>query len=171
EVVVVAYGTQTRRNVVGSVSQISSDDSKKAPSMNITNTLAGRVPGLTSLQQSGRPGADNATIYLRGIGTYGSNRTPLVIVDDVERPMSTLAYLDPNEIESISFLKDAVSTAVYGLQAANGIILVKTKTGRKEQAKVSYDFGYSIGQNTRFPEFLNGPDYMSWYNKGIEIDN
>lgn len=171
EVVVVAYGTQKRSNVVGSVTQISSDEIKKAPSMNITNSLAGRVPGLTSVQQSGRPGDDNASLYLRGIGTYGTNKSPLVIIDDIERPTSTLAYLDPSEIETINFLKDAVATAAYGLQAANGIILVKTKAGRKEEAKVSYDFGYSIGQNTRFPKFLDGPDYMTWYNKGTELDN
>ncbi len=171
EVVVVAYGTQKKNNVVGSVVQIGGDQLKKAPSMNLTNALVGRVPGLTALQQSGRPGADNATLYLRGVGTYGGNRSPLVIVDDIERPLSTLAYLDPSEIETISFLKDAVSTAAYGVQAANGIILVKTKNGRKEQTKVTYDFGYSIGQNTRFPKFLNGPDYMNWYNKGTELDN
>ncbi|WP_398454413.1 SusC/RagA family TonB-linked outer membrane protein [Sphingobacterium thalpophilum] len=171
EVVVVAYGSQNKSKVVGSVVQISADELKKAPSMNLTNALAGRVPGLTALQQSGRPGADNATLYLRGIGTYGGNRSPLVIIDDIERPLSTLAYLDPSEIATISFLKDAVSTAAYGVQAANGIILVKTKNGKKEQTKVSYDFGYSIGQNTRFPKFLNGPDYMNWYNKGTELDN
>lgn len=171
EIVVVAYGTQKRSNVVGSVTQISADDIKKAPSMNITNSLVGRVPGLTGVQQSGRPGADNASLYLRGVGTYGENQSPLVIIDDIERSLSTLAYLDPSEIETISFLKDAVATAAYGLQAANGIILVKTKSGRKEETRVSYNFGYSIGQNTRFPKFLDGPDYMTWYNKGTELDN
>lgn len=171
EVMVVAYGTQKKSTMVGSVAQISGEEIKKAPAMNITNTLAGRLPGLTSLQQSGRPGADNASLYIRGIGTSGSNRGPLVIVDDVERPASTLAYLDPNEIESISILKDAVATAAYGVQAANGIILVKTKSGNQGPAKVSYDFSLNIGQNTRLPKFLDGPDYMSWYNKGIEMDN
>src|SRR5690606_3308436 len=96
---------------------------------------------------------------------------PLLIVDDVERPISTLAYLDPNEIESISTLKDAVATSMYGVQGSNGIILVKTKSGVSTPTKVSYDFSYSIGQNTRLPKFLDGPDYMAWYNKGIEMDN
>lgn len=171
EVMVVAYGTQKKSTMVGSVAQISSSEIKKAPAMNITNTLAGRLPGLTTLQQSGRPGADGASLYVRGIGTYGSNRGPLVIVDDIERPSSTLAYLDPNEIESISVLKDAVATAAYGVQAANGIIIVKTKSGTKGKPKVSYDFSYNIGENTRFPKFLDGPDYMAWYNKGTEVDN
>ncbi|MCT1523021.1 SusC/RagA family TonB-linked outer membrane protein [Sphingobacterium hotanense] len=171
EVMVVAYGTQKKGTMVGSVAQIKGDELKRTPTQNITNTLAGRLPGLTAVQQSGRPGADGSSLYVRGIGTYGSNRSPLVIIDDVERPSSTLAYLDPNEIESISVLKDAVATAAYGVQAANGIIIVKTKSGKESPAKVSYDFSYSIGQNTRFPEFLDGPDYMTWYNKGIEVDN
>lgn len=170
EVMVVAYGTQKKSTLVGSVAQISGEEIKKAPAMNITNALAGRLPGLTTLQQSGRPGADGASLFIRGRGTY-SGTAPLVIVDDVERSSSTLAYLDPNEIESISILKDAVATAAYGMAAANGIIIVKTKSGKIDKAKVSYDFSYSIGQNTRFPKFLNGPDYMAWYNKGIEIDN
>ena len=169
EVMVVAYGTQKKSTMVGSVAQINGDEIKKAPAMNITNALAGRLPGLTTLQQSGRPGADGASLYVRGIGTYGSNRGPLIIIDDIER--SSLAYLDPNEIESISVLKDAVATAAYGVQAANGIIVVKTKSGKQSRTKVSYDFSYSLGQNTRFPKFLDGADYMAWYNKGIEVDN
>src|SRR5690606_17921366 len=84
EVVVVAYGTQKRRNVVGSVAQIGGEELSKAPAMNITNALAGRIPGLTALQQSGRPGADDATLRIRGISTYG-NSAPLIIVDGVER--------------------------------------------------------------------------------------
>lgn len=171
EVMVVAYGTQKKSTMVGSVAQIKGDELKKTPAMNITNALAGRLPGLSSVQQSGRPGADNASLYVRGIGTYGTNKSPLIIVDDVERPASTLAYLDPNEIESISVLKDAVAVAAYGAMAANGIIVVKTKSGGKTAPLVSYDFGYNISENTRFPKFLNGPDYMSWYNKGIEVDN
>ncbi len=171
EVMVVAYGAQKKSTMVGSVAQIKGDELKKAPAMNLTNMLGGRLPGLTTLQQSGRPGADNAALYVRGIGTYGSNRSPLIIVDDVERPASTLAYLDPNEIESISVLKDAVAVSAYGAMAANGIIVVKTKSGAKAKPTVSYDFGYNISENTRFPKFLDGPDYMAWYNKGIEMDN
>ena len=170
EVMVVAYGTQKKSTLVGSVAQISGAEIKKAPPMNITSTLAGRLPGLTALQQSGRPGADGASLYIRGRASYNSG-SPLVIIDDIERPSSSLAYLDPNEIESISILKDAVATAAYGMAASNGIIVVKTKSGLKERTKVSYDYNYSLGQNTRFPKFLDGPDYMSWFNKGIEIDN
>lgn len=168
EVVVVAYGTQTRRNVVGSVAQIRGEELEKAPVMNLTNALAGRVPGLTTLQQSGRPGADNATLRIRGISTYG-NASPLIIIDGVER--ESFAYLDPSEVQTMSFLKDAISTAPYGVRGSNGIILITTKKGATGAPKFTYTGTYNIGQNTRFPEFLNGPDYMEWYNKGVEVDN
>lgn len=168
EVMVVAYGRQKKGNVVGSVSQISGDQLKQAPAMNVTNMLAGRLPGVTTLQQSGRPGADDATIKIRGVGTYNSN-SPLIIIDNVQRP--SFSHLDPSEIESITILKDAVSTAAYGLQAANGIILITTKRGKGGKPTVSYDGAVTINQNTRFPKFLNGPDYMEWYNKGTDMDN
>lgn len=168
EVIVVAYGTQTKRNVIGSVAQIGGEELAKAPVMNITNALAGRVPGLTALQQSGRPGADDATLKIRGVSTY-NNSSPLIIVDGVER--SSFNYLDPSEIETMSFLKDAVSTAPYGVRGTNGIIMITTKKGQKGTPKFSYNGSLNIGQNTRFPKFLNGPDYMEWYNKGIEVDN
>ncbi|MFT3824359.1 MAG: TonB-dependent receptor [Chitinophagaceae bacterium] len=169
EVVVVAYGKQKKANVVGSVAQISGEELKKAPAMNVTNMLAGRLPGLVSLQQSGRPGADDATLRIRGLSTYGSAAAPLIIIDNVQR--ASFSNLDPNEIESITLLKDAVSTAVYGLQAANGIILITTKRGKNQKPVISYDGAFTSNSNTRFPKFLNGPDYMQWYNKGIEMDN
>ena len=168
DVVVVGFGKQKRTNVIGSVSQINSKELAKMPAMNVTNMLAGRLPGLTTLQQSGRPGADDATLRIRGIGTYGSS-APLIIIDNVQRP--SFSNIDPNEIESITLLKDAVSTAVYGLQAANGIILITTKRGRNQKAVVSYDGAVTINTNTRFPKFLNGADYMEWYNKGTQMDN
>lgn len=169
EVVVVGYGQQKKGTVVGSVAQISGDQLKQMPAMNVTNMLAGRLPGLTTLQQSGRPGNDDATLRIRGVGTYQGAQGPLIIIDDVQRP--SFNNLDPNEIESITILKDAVSTAVYGLQAANGIILITTKKGKNQRAKVSYDGAVTRNQNTRFPKFLDGPDYMQWYNKGTDMDN
>lgn len=169
EVVVVAYGKQKKANVVGSVAQISGDELKKAPAMNVTNMLAGRLPGLVTLQQSGRPGNDDATLRIRGLSTYGGASGPLVIIDNVQR--ASFSNLDPNEIESITLLKDAVSTAVYGLQAANGIILITTKRGKNQKPVISYDGAATFNSNTRFPKFLNGADYMQWYNKGIEMDN
>ena len=168
EIIVVGYGTQKKSNVIGSVAQISSSDLKQAPTMNITNMLAGRLPGITTLQQSGRPGADDATIRVRGTSTYAGTQGPTVIVDGVERPFS---QLDPNEIESISVLKDALSAAVYGLQAANGVILVTTKRGKAQAPKISYDGAVMVNSNTRFPKFLNGPDYMDWFSAAERLDN
>ena len=169
EVVVVGYGRQKRGNVVGSVAQISGEQLKQAPAMNVTNMLAGRLPGLTTVQQSGRPGADDASLRIRGVGSYASSSAPLIMIDNVQRP--SFSHLDPSEIESITILKDAVSTAVYGLQAANGIILITTKRGKTGKPVVSYDGAVTVNQNTRFPKFLDGPDYMQWYNKGTEMDN
>jgi TonB-linked SusC/RagA family outer membrane protein len=169
EVVVVGYGKQKRANVVGSVSQISSEQLKQAPTMNVTNMLAGRLPGLTTLQQSGRPGADDAGLYIRGISTYGASQSPMIMIDNVQRP--SISNLDPNEIESITILKDAVSTAVYGLQATNGIILVTTKRGKNQKPTISYDGALTVNSNTRFPKFMNGADYMQWHNKATDMDN
>lgn len=169
EIVVVGYGTQKRSNVVGSVSQIGGEELQKTAPMNLTNALGGRLPGLTSMQQSGRPGADNATLRVRGVSSYSAGQTPLIMIDGVERP--SFAYLDPSEIESISILKDAVSTAVYGLQATNGIILITTKKGSADDPKINYEGSFQVGKNTRFPEFLNAVDYMMWYNKGTDMDN
>ncbi|MFX1704275.1 TonB-dependent receptor [Chitinophaga sp. CC14] len=169
EVMVVAYGTQKKGSVIGSVAQISGEELKKAPAMNITNMLAGRLPGISALQQSGRPGADDAALRIRGVSTYGANQGPLIIIDNVQRP--SFSNLDPDEIESITVLKDAVSTAVYGLQAANGIILITTKHGKNQKPTVTYDGSVTFNSNTRVPKFLNGPDYMSWYNKGTDMDN
>lgn len=168
EVVVVGYGTQKRRNVIGAVAQISSADLKQMPTMNITNMLSGRLPGITTLQQSGRPGADDATLRIRGTSSYQGSQGPIAIVDGVERPF---AQLDPNEIESISILKDAVALSVYGIQAANGIILVTTKRGKAQQPSISYDGAVMVNSNTRFPKFLDGPDYMEWFSRAEEMDN
>lgn len=168
EVVVVGYGTQKKANVLGSVTQISSEDLKQAPTMNVTNMLAGRLLGITSVQSSGRPGADDATIRVRGTSTYQGAQGPIVIVDGVER---SFAQLDPNEIETISVLKDALSAAVYGLQAANGVILVTTKRGKNAAPKITYDGAVMQNSNTRFPKFLDGPDYMDWFSKAEVLDN
>jgi len=166
EVLVVGYGTQDRATLTGSVSQIGGEDVRKAPTMNISNTLAGRLPGLVARQSSGRPGADDSSLLIRGMNTTGGNR-PLMIVDGVERDFFNL---DPNEIESISILKDA-SAAVYGVKAANGVILVTTKSGEKGKPTITYNTSVAANSNTRFPEFLSGPDYMYWTQRGEEMDN
>jgi TonB-linked SusC/RagA family outer membrane protein len=159
EVVVVGYGTQKRASVTGSVSQISGKELLKAPVGNVTNLLGGRITGVTTLQQSGQPGADAASIIVRGSGAK-------YIVDGVQR---SFAELDPNEIETISVLKDASSAAVYGLDA-NAVIIITTKRGTIKDSKISYSGSYGVSSNAVMLQLLDGPGYAYWYNKAREMD-
>lgn len=140
EVVVVGYGTQKKETVTGSLSTVSSEDLENQPVSSVTQALAGKLPGLIASQSGGRPGKDGATIKIRGIATLdaGSGSSPLILIDGVEREQSELSFLDPNEIETLSVLKDASSTAVFGVRGANGVILVTTKRGKEGPAKVMY---------------------------------
>ncbi|MDR2147203.1 MAG: TonB-dependent receptor [Tannerella sp.] len=166
EVVVVGYGIQQRINMTGSVSQVNAKELLKAPMQNVSNMLTGKISGLTSIQSSGKPGADGTTLYVRGLNSYNGGNGPMVIVDGVPR---TIDYLNPNDIESVSVLKDA-SASIYGVQGANGVILITTKSGSEGAAKISYDGSYTATQNTAMPEFLNAVDYMYWHNKAREMD-
>lgn len=159
EVVVVGYGTQRRESVTGAVSQISGRDLIKAPSGNISNKLGGVVPGIIALQQSGQPGADGASLLVRGAEAK-------YIVDGVERSFS---QINPDEIESISVLKDAASASVYGLDA-NSVVIVTTKRGTGGPAEITFSGEYGISANTYMLDMLNGPDYAYWYNKARELD-
>src|SRR5215218_6927115 len=126
QVVVVGYGTQRKATLTGSVSAVRGSEILKSPSMNVSNSLAGRLPGLVTVTPSGEPGYDGTVLRIRGINTLGNNN-PLIVVDGI--PGRSLERLDPTTIESISVLKDA-SAAIYGAQAANGVILVTTKRGK-----------------------------------------
>lgn len=159
EVVVVGYGTQKRASITGAVSQISGKELLKAPVGNINNMLGGLVPGIVGLQQSGQPGADGASIIVRGTGAK-------YIVDGIERSISEI---DPNEIASVSVLKDASSASVYGLDA-NSVVIVTTKRGAVAPSKISFTGGYGISSNTLMMEMLDGPGYAYWYNKAREMD-
>jgi TonB-dependent outer membrane receptor, SusC/RagA subfamily, signature region len=166
EVVVVGYGTQKRVSVTGSVAQIDSREILQAPSGDISSLLAGKLPGLTAKQNTGQPGSDGSSIRIRGISTLG-NGSPTFIVDGVQRGF---ASIDPNDIDKISILKDASSAAVYGVQGAGGVILVTTKRGVSQRPKITYTGKVSYNQNTNFPKFLNGPDFIKYYNKALEMD-
>ncbi len=167
EVVVVGYGTQKKRSLTGSVSDVDADELDESSSHNLSNKLAGRLPGLVSRQTSGAPGSSGASLYVRGMSTTGNNQ-PTVLVDGVQRDLSNV---DPNSIKNVSILKDAASAAVYGVQGANGVILVTTKQGEKGQGpQISFENSVDLTQNTRFPDFLNGPDYAYWHNKARELD-
>lgn len=166
EVVVVGYGSQKKQHVTGSVAQLNADEILKAPSGNVSGMLVGRMPGLVAQQKSGQPGADGSNLLIRGVSTLGT-AAPMVIVDDVQRSFNNL---DPNEIESITILKDASSAAVYGMQAAGGVILVKTKRGSIKRPRITYSGKLLYSQNTNYPKFLNGPDFIKWFNKALEMD-
>ena len=133
--VVVAYGTQTKATVTGALTSIDNKALIKAPVADVTNVLAGQMPGVSTVQETGQPGEDYAKIYIRGAGSLSdSNASPLILVDGVERPLNTV---DPNEIESLSILKDAASTAVFGVRGANGVIIVTTKRGDTGKPRIS----------------------------------
>lgn len=159
EVIVVGYGTQKRTSVTGAVSTLSDTELIKAPVVGVTNVLGARVAGVTMLQQTGQPGQDAASLLVRGEGaTY--------IVDGVIRSINEI---DPNEIESISILKDATSASVYGLNATS-VIIVTTKRGQEGQLGISYNGSYGISQNANQIKWLDGPGYAYWYNKARELD-
>ena len=166
EVVAIGYGTQRKINVTGSIMQINSKELKTATSGNLSSMLQGRLPGLITKQNSGQPGSDGASLLVRGMNTLGSN-APLVIVDGFERPFPDV---NPDEIESITILKDATSAAVYGVRAGNGVILVTTKRGTNQKPTISVNSSVALSMNTNFPKFLNGPDYAYWFNKAQELD-
>lgn len=155
EVVVVGYGVQKRASVTGSVASLQSKDIATVKTPNVTNTLAGKLPGLRAVQRSGAPGDDAASIDIRGFGNA------LVIVDGVERDFK---FLDANDIESISVLKDA-SASVYGFKGANGVVLVTTKKGEIGKPKINYSGYYGLQSITRYPELLNGYEYAMLYNE------
>ena len=170
EVVVVAYGTQKKATVTGAISTMKSSEILKNPVANITNSLTGSIPGLVTVQQSGRPGADDAQIYIRGVSSW-VNTQPLIIVDGVEQP--SFSQIDPNEIESLSVLKDASSTAVYGIRGANGVILISTKRGATGKPKVSLSANWGLQKPTNVPKFLSSYEQLllkkiAYTNDGID---
>ncbi|HJD76633.1 MAG TPA: carboxypeptidase-like regulatory domain-containing protein, partial [Bacteroides reticulotermitis] len=146
EVQVVAYGVQKKVSITGAISSMKGDDLLKTPVGSVSNILSGQITGISSVQYSGEPGADAADIYVRGIATW-QDAKPLIQVDGVERDFS---QIDPNEIESVTVLKDASATAVFGVRGANGVILITTKRGIEGKAKVS--FSTSAGVNVRTKE-------------------
>lgn len=155
EVVVLGYGQkQTRQSITGAVSSIQTKELKQSPVANLSNALAGRLPGLITAQHSGRPGSDDSQLFIRGISTTGATN-PLVVIDGLPRGDANIGQLDPNEIESVSILKDASSTALYGIQGANGIVLVTTKRGKDGPPNIQVNMQYALQQPTNFPRFLD----------------
>ena len=166
EVVVIAYGQQKKLTLTGAVSAVGGEELLKAPVANVANALQGRLPGISVVQPSGMPGADEPTIRVRGIGTLNSAE-PLVLVDGVERPFS---QIDPNEIQEISVLKDASATAVFGVRGANGVILVTTKRGEVGKASVSVSASAAVQQVSKFVDFADSHTYGKMWNYAAITD-
>ena len=160
EVVVIAYGQQKKVTITGAVSAVGGDELLKAPVANVSNALQGKLPGISVVQPSAMPGADDPVIRVRGTGSLNS-ADPLVLVDGVER---SFGQLDPNEIEDISILKDASATAVFGVRGANGVILVTTKRGSTGKASVSVTASTAIQQISKFVDFADSYTYGKMWN-------
>jgi TonB-linked SusC/RagA family outer membrane protein len=141
DVVVVGYGIQKRESVVGAISQVKGTDLVKSGVASISNSLSGRVPGMVTIQQSGIPGGEDSKIYIRGLSSFNGNNQPLVLVDGIERAMTDI---DPSEIESVSVLKDASATTVYGVKGGNGVILITSKRGTLGKMSISASYEYTL---------------------------
>lgn len=167
EVVVVGYGTQKKANLSGSVATVDSKELENRPIQNVSSGLQGLMPGVAITGTNGTPGQDAGKIRVRGIGTL-NEAGPYILVDGIET--GTLSAVDPNDIESISVLKDAASAAIYGSKAANGVVLITTKRGKTGQTKISYS-GYLSFQNaTNMIERMGSYEYASLLNQALEAE-
>ena len=166
EVVVIAYGQQKKVTITGAVSQVGGDELLKAPVASVANALQGKLPGMSVVQPSGMPGADEPVIRVRGTGSLNSAE-PLVLVDGVER---SFGQLDPNEIADISILKDASATAVFGVRGANGVILVTTKRGTPGKASVTVSASAAVQQIAKFIDFADSYTYGKMWNYSAITD-
>lgn len=168
EVTVVAYGVQKKETVTGAISSVGTKDLLRSPNPSVANTLAGQLSGVSTVQQSGQPGKEDPQIYVRGTGTLTNEASkPLILVDGVEMPFF---QMDPNEIESITVLKDASATAVFGVRGANGVILVTTRRGQEGKAKVALSSSFGITRPTRLLEMADSYQYALRYNE-MEIND
>jgi TonB-linked SusC/RagA family outer membrane protein len=168
DVVVVGYGAQKKASIVGSIATATSQELKQMGTPNLSNALAGRVSGVVAMVGSGRPGGDDAEIYIRGVSTLNSaNSKPLILVDGVERDYT---QLDPEDIESFSVLKDASATAVYGVRGANGVLLITTKRGIIGKAAITVSFQTTLQQPTRLMKYLDSFDSATLRNESRAND-
>ncbi|WP_295119865.1 TonB-dependent receptor [uncultured Chitinophaga sp.] len=167
DVVIVGYGQQKKVTVTGAISSVATKELLQSPVSNLTNALAGRLPGLITTQRSGEPGVDGSALLIRGIATNG-NASPIIIVDGVERPID---YVDPNDVATFSILKDAASTAVFGMRGANGVVLVTTKRGAVGAPSVSATMQGGYQEPTILPNYLGSYDYARLRNEATLNDN
>lgn len=167
EVVVVGYGTQKKASTVAAISQVTSENLVKSGGVtNVAQALTGRMPGVTMVTSTGEPGGEDPTIYVRGRGTW-NNSQPLILVDGIERKMSDI---DVNEVETISVLKDASATAVYGVKGAEGVILITTRRGKEGKPVITFDTNLSTRDDSKVAKKLNSYDQFIYRNNTIEYE-
>lgn len=169
EVVVIGYGTQKKAEVTNAVSQVEGPVLKQTPAISVSNSIAGQIPGVFAVQSSGAPGFDDSDIRVRGSSTFGSAPVLYVIDGVANRDPDNLNRIDPNDIESLTVLKDA-SAAIYGAQSAGGVILVTTKRGKAGKAKFSYNFDQGFSRPISQPNTANAFQYINIVNSADLLD-
>ena len=163
EVQIVAYGVQKKETLTGAISSVDTEELLVSPNASVANSLAGKITGLSSVQSSGQPGAEDPKIFVRGVGSLTEGgASPLILVDGVER---SFFQMDPNEIENISVLKDASATAVFGVRGANGVILVTTRRGEEGKTKISLSSSVGIQQVANWVDLADSYTYAMMYNE------
>lgn len=166
DIVVVGYGTQKKVDLTGSIATVGTKQLENRPVTNVTNALEGTMPGVTIVQNNGQPGHDAGTINIRGIGTLNGGTDPMIVVDG--NIASSMNSVDPNDIATISVLKDAAAAAIYGSRAANGVILITTKKGKAGTAQISYNDYFGKQKATALPQFLPSWQAATLYNEALE---
>lgn len=170
EVVVVGYGTQKKSTISGAISVVSAEDMKEANTTSVAKALQGRTPGVNITSTSGAPGAA-PSIRIRGVGSINSDAQPIVVIDGIVQDIGALNDLNPKDIESISVLKDAASAAIYGARSSNGVILVKTKSGKKGTLKVDYTGQITLATLPRQMDIMDAGEYREFYDKAYKSHN
>jgi TonB-linked SusC/RagA family outer membrane protein len=164
EIVVVGYGVQKKENLTGSVSAVNFKDVVTMPVANATNMLHGRLPGVVLTDNGSQAGYDSPTINIRGVGTFGNN-DPMVLIDGVESTVSQMAEVPADDIETVSVLKDAASASIYGVRAANGVILITTKRGAEQKPSINYSGSFVLQQPTVLPDYVSSYEWAKMYNE------
>lgn len=171
EVVVLGYGqTQKKIAQTGAIVSITTKEIKQSPVANLTNALAGRLPGLISIQHSGEPGKDAPELYVRGMGSLNT-QGPLLTIDGIQKDFDAISLLDPNEVESITILKDASATALYGIKGANGVIIIRTRRGTIGKSVINASVQTAIQQATELPQYVNSYQFATLANEAYKNDN
>jgi TonB-linked SusC/RagA family outer membrane protein len=166
DVVVVGYGTQKKKDLTGAISTISAEDVTGRQTAQISEALQGAIPGVSVTRSSAAPGA-GAIVQIRGVTTLNSN-APLIVVDGI--PVSSMDLVNPNDVESLSILKDASSASIYGSRGAAGVILITTKRGKNGASSLDYNFEYALQKPTALPSYVNSPTYMKYFNEQATND-